>query len=116
MFMEAYPYYLAVGCSYDEYWNSPAWIAQSIMAAHQIKRKMQNEELWLQGYYTFAAVSTALSNIHLDGKKRKPNLYLDKPFDIFEKTDEEKRLEAIKEREKAVQAFNAMKLAWQKNK
>lgn len=87
------------------------------MEAYNIRKRMKNEELWLEGNYVFAAMTTALSNLDFSGKKRKPNSYLEKPFDIFEKTEEEKKIEAEKEREKAIAAFESMRKAWiEKNK
>lgn len=62
----------------------------------------------LQGYYNFIAVSTALSNFHLDGKKHKLNKYLEEPIRVTPLTEQEKAEKAEAERRKAIEYFNRL--------
>lgn len=102
--------------TYELYWNSDPLIAKAYKEAYLLKCKADNEKLWLQGLYNFNAISTALSNIHLDGKSHKPNLYLEQPIDIFEKTEEEKTKEAEKAKQKVIAQFSRLKEMWDARK
>jgi hypothetical protein len=50
--------------SYSEYWEGDPNLAIAYKKAHEIKLRMKNEELWLQGVY----MSHALVSV-MDGKK-----------------------------------------------
>lgn len=108
-FDEAYPYFMTIGMTYDEFWNQDPFLAVYCLKSHELKRDEENQKLWLNGLYTFIAVSTALSNIHFDGKKHKINHYLKEPIRIRPYTEEE--LKAIQERNTAVTVatLNALK-------
>lgn len=87
---------MAIGMSYDEFWNQDPYLAVYYREMHEFKRDEENQKQWWQGLYTYIAISTALSNIHLDGKKHKINQYLQEPLRIRPKTEEE--LEADRQR------------------
>lgn len=95
-FREVFPWYMAIGMSYDEFWNQDPYLAVYYREMHEFKRDEENQKQWWQGLYTYIAISTALSNIHLDGKKHKINQYLQEPLRIRPKTEEE--LEADRQR------------------
>lgn len=100
---------MAIGMTADEYWSQDPWLAADYRRAHELKRRMLNEQQYMQGLYNFIAFSTAFSNFHLDGKHHKANEYLKEPLQIFEKTKAEKEAEAEKERKKAIDFFNGLK-------
>ena len=83
--------------------------------AHRIKLIEQNQDNYLKGLYNFHAVSIALSNFHLDGKKHKANNYLLEPFDLYS-TEEEKRAKAEKkaqeETQKLIAYLDSLKGSW----
>ncbi len=110
------PIYMAYGMTYDEFWygNPERYIAYR--KAHELDIRRRNEEMWLQGLYNFSAFSTALSNIHFDGKQHQPNKYLEKPIELFEKTEEEKKIEAEKAKQKVIAQLNHFKEQWEKRK
>ena len=107
---------MACGMTYDEFWNCNPERYIAYRKAHELDIKRRNEEMWLQGLYNFTAFSTALSNIHLDGKQHKPNKYLEKPIELFEKTEEEKKIEAEKAKQKVIAQLNQFKEQWEKRK
>ena len=73
--------------------------------AYLLKRRALNEELWLEGVYMANAFQTVLGNA-FDKKKHK---YLEKPLDIFEKTEAEKEQEIRAERQKLIEWLNKLK-------
>jgi len=64
-----------------------------------------NEELWLEGIYMLDAFQTVLGNAF--GKKKLK--YMEKPLDIFEKTEAEKQAEIRDERQRLINFLNGMK-------
>lgn len=78
--------------------------------AYKLKVKMQDEQMYIAGCYTFKALTTALHNFSLgfDTKhNHKPLEYLDKPFlsqTIKKNLDEMSEEELNKEIEKAIMA------------
>ena len=112
VFREVFPWYMAIGMSYDEFWNQDPYLAVYYREMHEFKRDEENQKQWWQGLYTYIAISTALSNIHLDGKKHKVNQYLQEPLRIRPKTEEE--LEADRQRaiRRTVMQLDAFKAAF----
>ena len=114
------PYYMAIGMSYQEYWFASPDLVRAYRDAHVYKRKMENERLYLQGLYNYQAFSSVINQFGyaMGGRKgTKPKGYLEKPIDIGLKTESEKeqerRVEAKREREKAIMSLNNWKKAWE---
>ena len=105
-----FPTYLALGMSYDQYWNDTPYLAVAYREAHRIKYEYENSQSWWLGVYVRQAVQSALS-CSLPWFK-KPIDYPQKPLRVTPLTPEEKEEEARKEREKAIRSFNAWKDAW----
>lgn len=64
-------------------------MAKAYFQAYLLKRQAMNEQLWLNGIYVANAFKTVLNNAF--GKKN--DRYLDKPLNIFPKTEAEKNQE-----------------------
>jgi len=82
-FNDALPYFIAIGCSYDDFWYNDPNIAKAYLDAHKIKQKQENERLWLQGYYFYVAlcdVAPVLNAFARKGTKVQP--YPSEPFAI----------------------------------
>ena len=91
----------------DEFWNGSPYLVKYYREAHRLKVEEENQKAWLQGLYIKSALDSSLSNLFRKrGSKGVP--YLEKPLELFEKTEREKEREAIKEREKAVEYFNSL--------
>lgn len=108
---ECFPFYLAIGMSYAEYWDSDPVLAQYYRKAYRIKQEEINNNAWLQGLYIYDAVTTALHNaLRGMGKQKSPAKdYAKQPYQFNNKvkTEAEKAKEIEIEQEKAA--------AWMEN-
>lgn len=84
IFWEAYPAYLAMGMSSDEYWNGDAQACVAYRKAYEEKLELQDSMLWRQGLYIYHAMC-AVAPYFNSIKPRKPEDYLASPFGIREK-------------------------------
>lgn len=109
MFDEVFPFYLLYGMTYEQFWHGAPELCEHYRTLHRLKMEQMNQQLWMQGLYNFAALSAALSTTF--GKRVK---YVEKPLQIFPKTEEEKLIEAEETRKKLVQRLNAWKDEFEK--
>jgi len=98
--------------SLNDFWYGDPYLAVIYRQKDRLEMERQNELLWLGGYYNCVAVSTALSNMHFDGKHHKVNPYMKKPIDIFPLTAEEEEKRAEAGRKKTVAYLNGLKERW----
>ena len=96
---------MTYGMTYDEYWFGDPWMVRAYAQAYLLKRRVRNEELWLEGVYMVHALQTVIGTAF--GKQKVK--YLDKPLDIFEKTEAEKEREKRVERQKLINWLNRLK-------
>lgn len=85
-FEERLPFFMAIGMSWDEFWNQDCEIARFYLKAHDLKRKMENEKLWMQGAYIYdalCAVSPVLNAFAKTGTKPLP--YAKEPYPLTAK-------------------------------
>ena len=100
------PKFMAMGVSYDEFWNGDYTRLKYYEEAYKQKLKDRNTELWLQGVYVYEAVSVALYN--LNRKKGAPSeRYSKEPHRIFPLTKKEQEEENKKKVEEFRAALNA---------
>ena len=99
--------YMVYGMTYDQFWYGDPWMARAFQQAYLMRRKVENENMWIQGAYFANALATTLGNMF--SKKRMK--YLEKPMDIFPKTEAEKQAEIREERRKIIAWLNGMKRA-----
>lgn len=92
------------GMTYDEFWYGEPVMAKHYAERYKLMRKQRNEEMWVNGMYTLNALQVALNNA-FDKKKIK---YVEKPFDIFPKTEAEIEAEKQEEREKLVRWLSGL--------
>ena len=104
-------YYMTMGVTYEEFWYGDYTKFKYVARQHEARRKLQNEDAWLQGAYVYDAVATALGNAFRK-KGAKAQNYLERPLQVYPKTDEEERYEAEMERRKIIKRLNAWKAAW----
>ena len=81
-------------------------MVRAFAQTYLLKRRARNEELWLEGIYMANAFQTVIGNAFDSKRKHK---YLDKPLDIFEKTEAEKQQEVRAERQKLIDWLNKLK-------
>ena len=89
-----------------EYWDGPPSLVRYYREAHRLKVEEDNQRAWIQGLYFKAALDASLSSIF--GKGSRKGKYLEKPLELFPKSEKEKERDAEKERQKAVEYFNRL--------
>ena len=94
----------------EQFWSGDPYLAVSYRKLHKLRIQQQNEILWLQGLYNLDALSVALNNSF---SKRKAK-YIEQPFQIFPKTEDEKKREIEETRKKLVERLDAWKKAFDK--
>lgn len=111
IFDECFPFYLAIGMSYAEYWEGDPSLTRYFRKAYKIKQEQENNNAWLQGLYFYDAISTALHNAMRGMSKSKPPAkdYAKQPYEIFKK----KKTEAEKAQEVEIEQQKAA--AWMEN-
>ena len=104
-----------MGMSYEQYWEQSPFLAVVYRKAYRLKRQIENEQAWLQGLYIYDAFAVCMANAF--GKRgSKKQQYVDKPFDIFPLTEQEKRQREQEEYKKMQQAMEAMIRKQQRDK
>ena len=89
IFMEAFPQYLSMGMSYDEFWNYDPSLVKAYRKAWEMKVSQRNWEMWMQGGYIYDAllkVAPVMASGGMGGKgKVEPGKYPDRPYPLTEK-------------------------------
>lgn len=83
IFDKAFPHYLAMGMTYDEFYNKDHTLTIAYREAYKMKREQINEQLWLQGAYVYEAVARLTPLFNPFAKHPKPEPYLKKPYPLF---------------------------------
>ena len=102
IFDEAFPHYLVMGMTPEQYWDGESWLKKAYREAYRIR--MENEErirdsqAWLQGVYIREALqSIALIVNGFVPRGASPQPYPSKPR--LEEAEEQKRAEKIQKKE-----------------
>lgn len=90
LFIDQCPVYMAMGMSYDEYWNGSAERTRAYREAHKIKTRQLNQQLWLEGIYMSHAISATVGNM-LSSKSAKKIEYLREPLPLTAAEQEEQQ-------------------------
>ena len=104
---------MSIGMSYDEFWNQDVDLVRVYRKADELKRRRQNDALWMQGLYIRDALLSTVGNM-FSGKGATPNEYPKEPYPITVEQIEEKEKEKhriMEERMKADFAALAAKMA-----
>lgn len=102
------PVYMAMGMSYDDYWNGDPYMAKYYREAHKQRVKNENSMLYLQAQYFYEVMGCMASLYDPFGKRRKAEKFRDRPYDLFpedveatREREERERYESMRERLKA---------------
>lgn len=113
IFHKAFPMYLALGMTYDEFWHGEACLARHYRQAHVLKLEIADTNNWRLGAYFAEAMSVVLYNGFKD-KRKKPIEYSKKPYGLKTKENTEKQIE--NEKLKLMFNFRQAERAWKKQK
>lgn len=88
-FHEHFPYYLAIGMTYELYWESDPQLVIAYRKADKLKRQRDNEGQWWQGLYIYNALCCVAPIFRDFGKKgTKAHPYPETPYAIDRKQRE----------------------------
>lgn len=73
VFENCFPYYLAIGMTYEQFWCDPPELAKSFRKANEIRKRRLNEEMWLNGMYTADALMATVGNMFSKSKYNYPS-------------------------------------------
>lgn len=90
-FIKMFPVYMAMGMSYDEYWNGPCWLARAYREAHQMKQRQDEWARWRQAAYIFDALLCASPMMKPFVKDAKPGKFPDEPWPLTQKEADERQ-------------------------
>ena len=123
-FRAMFPKYMALGMTYDEFWEGPAWLVRSYREAAELKRAQRNWEMWMQAAYIYDTLRRVSPVFRPFGKGEvKPADFMEAPYPLTEKEAREReearerknffeylaRMEADSERELKRRAEQAKK-------
>lgn len=118
IFNENFPYYLAIGMTYDEFWHGRFDLVISYRKAYELKQEIKDYDFWKQGLYFYEALIDVSPILQAFAKKgTKPRPYPDKPYGLkFEEqeVEEDKQRKIENERLKAKVHFMNLTRALQK--
>ena len=108
-FYEHFPFYLAIGMTYDQYWNDDCQLVKFYRKAHKLKNEQKNQELWLQGMYIYEALCNVSPVLHAFAKRgTRPLPYPEKPYSLTKEGNKrEKEIQEKVNRQKAKAVFEA---------
>ena len=76
---------MSIGMTYDEFWNQDVAMARAFRKSYELKRRRQNETLWMQGLYVRDALLSTVGNMFAS-KSSAPIEYPAEPYPV---TDEQ---------------------------
>lgn len=87
------PYYLAMGMSYDEYWNGDIDLIKIYRSKSKIENERTNYNAWLHGRYVYDALVAVAPALNAFSKKPKPIDYLSEPYKMANINYDDSRLQ-----------------------
>ena len=96
-----------MGMTPTQYWDEDPRLAVAYRKAYRLKRKADNEQAWVQGFYVYDAFAVCLANAFSSKGSKKHN-YVEKPIDIMPLTPAEKKQREQEDRAKMQRALENM--------
>ena len=107
IFEKKFPYYLSIGMTEEQYWDSDSCLVKFYREAEEIRRERFNQEAWLQGMYIYDALARIAPILHAFAKKgTKAQPYVEEAYPINKKKMEDAQLK--KERAKSQKGVRYM--------
>ena len=100
IFASAFPYYLSMGMTYEEFWLGPPTLVRDYRKAHTMRRQERNYEMWMQGRYIFEALHGAplVVGFPRKGSEKDAPGYPNEPYPLSEKEAKERKERDARER------------------
>jgi len=103
MFEEAFPYYLAMGMTYEQFWEQDSELVKYYRRASEIRQEQVNQEAWIHGMYVYEAIADLVPVLRAFAKKgTKPRKYSEKPYEF--RKPERKKGEKLSKRDAEAKA------------
>lgn len=96
-----------MGMTESQFWDEDPRLAKFYSQAYKLKRKIENEQAWLEGLYNLDAFAVVLANA-FSKRGAKQEKYLERPIDMFPLTEEERQLRLQEENKRMTDALKAM--------
>lgn len=103
-FEKSFPYYLAIGMTYEQYWEGNCQLVKAYRKAARIKQDLRNQDAWLLGAYFYEALCDASPLFRAFAKKgTKAIPYRTEPFafKVESEEPEDRKTSEEKQDEKA---------------
>lgn len=100
------PTYMTYGMTYEQFWYGDPYMVKAYEDTYLLKRRVRNEELWLQGLYIYRAVHAVVASA-LSGRQEK---YVANPLDFLPKTKAEKQREEYENKLKVIHYFDSLRI------
>ena len=108
VFDATWPYYVAMGMTYEQFWECDPNLTVGYRKVRDIQRRQMNEQLWLQGIYVAEALASTVGNMFTKGNKHK---YPEEPLPITrDEVEERKERERLAKIERIKAGFTAKAL------
>ena len=88
IFNEAFPAYLAIGMTYDQYWRGEPELVEYYRKAHKFQLEEQNFMAYMQGIYVRDAIAEFVEFYGFTKNPKPLNKYPKKPYPITEDAKE----------------------------
>lgn len=108
LFVESCPVYMAMGMTYDEYWNGSAERTRAYREMNELRKRQDNHRMWLTGIYMTHAIKATVGNM-LSPKSAKKLTYPEEPLPL---TMAEKEQQEEREKQKKFIAMKESMLAY----
>ena len=96
-FYKCLPYYLSIGMTWDNFWKDDVSMAKSYREKDKLDRQRKNNELWLQGYYVYSALSSVAPALIPFNKNPKIEPYMKEPIALTKEEQEEREFRKSQE-------------------
>ena len=107
VFEKACPQYMAIGMTYDQYWDGDVYAHRMYREAEKVRLSRENQIAWLNGWYFYNAMLGVAPYVKAFSKA-KPHPYLKEPIDLWEEERRRKEeAEAKKRFERIMQKVEA---------
>ena len=97
IFDKAFPAYLAIGMTYDQFWHGAPGLVEYYRKAHQFQLEEQNFMAYIQGIYVRDAIAEFVEFYGFSKNPKPLNKYPKQPYPITSTAKEKKEVDKEEE-------------------